>query len=163
MAMPTTTIAPARARQYLRSQNLIGSLRELLILGQERAGTPGGVRHAGEFVRRCQCLPFGLPITSEMDWIKSSGRSASLFAEIEGKDPVRSLRALQHLRIAKRANRIAVASLPVFLHRAAGKLVIFGGTFIILGVVDELDKIVDFLIRELRQPLGLRPLQQVLG
>src|SRR5262245_15301898 len=108
-----------------------------------------------------KALPFELSTTSGM--IESSRRSALLFGEIEGKDPIRSLWALQHLRIAKRANRIAVASLPVFLHRAAGKLVIFGGTFIILGVVDELDKIVDFLIRELRQPLGLRRLQQVLG
>src|ERR1700741_509279 len=97
------------------------------------------------------------------DYVKSSGRSARLFAEIEGKDPIRSLWALQHLRIAKRANRIAVASLPVCLHRAARKLVIFGGTFIILGVVDELYKIVDFLIRELRQPFAFRRLQQVLG
>ena len=100
---------------------------------------------------------------SEMYWIKSSGRSALLFVEIEGKDSLHSVGALQHLRIAKRANRIAVASLPVLLHRAAGKLVIFGNTFIILGVVDELDKIVDFLIRELCQPLGFRRLQQVLG
>src|SRR5262245_30835529 len=108
-------------------------------------------------------LPFGLLTTSEMYWRKSSGRSAILCGEVEGKDPIRSVGALQHLRIAKRANRIAVTSLPVFLHRTAGKLVIFGGTFIILGVVDELDKIVNFLIRELRQPLGFRRLQQVLG
>src|SRR5262245_15360954 len=107
--------------------------------------------------------PFGLPTTSERYCIKSSGRSASLFGEIEGKDPIHSVWALQHLRIAKRANRIAVASLPVFLHCAAGKLVIFGGTFIIFGAVDELDKIVDFVIRELRQPLGFRRLQQILG
>src|SRR4029453_4491078 len=108
-------------------------------------------------------LPFGLPTTSEMYWIKSSGRCAILCGEIEGKDPIHFVWALQHLRITKGANRIPVASLPVFLHRAARKLVIFGGTFIILGAVDELDKIVDFLIRELRQPLGFRRLQQVLG
>src|SRR5262249_53263328 len=108
-------------------------------------------------------LPFGLLTTSEMYWRKSSGRSAILCGEIEGKDPIHSVWALQHLRIAKRANRIAVAGLPVFLHRAPGKLVILGGTFIILGAVDELDKIVDFVIRELRQPLGFRRLQQVLG
>src|SRR5262249_39872658 len=108
-------------------------------------------------------LPFGLPTTSEMYWSKSSGRSAILCGEIEGKDPIRSGWALQHLRIAKRANRIAVASLPVLLHRAAGKLVIFWGAFIILGVVDELGKIVDFVVREVPQPLGFRRLQQVLG
>src|SRR4029434_2726347 len=108
-------------------------------------------------------LPFGLPTTSEMYWINSSGRCAILSGEIEGKDPIHSVWALQHLRIAKRANRIAVASLPVFLHRAAGNLVIFGGPFIMLRVVDELDKIVNFLIREFRQPLGFRRLQQVLG
>src|SRR5262245_31598299 len=98
-----------------------------------------------------------------MCWIKSYGRSAILFGEIEGKDPIHSIWALQHLRMAKCANRIVVASLPVFLHRAAGKLVIFGATFIILGAVDELYKIVDFLIRELRQSLGFRRVQQVLG
>src|SRR5262245_36701384 len=50
MAMPTTTIAPTKAR----SQYLIGLLPELLIPGQERAGlSPGGIRHADEFVRRC--------------------------------------------------------------------------------------------------------------
>src|ERR1700731_730951 len=105
--------------------------------------------------------PFRPPAANMLD--QSSSHSAILRGEIEGKDPIRSVRALQHLRMAKRANRIVVARLPVFLHRAAGKLVIFGATFIILGVVDELYKIVDFLIRELRQPLGLRRLQQVLG
>src|SRR6476659_5189104 len=108
-------------------------------------------------------LPFGLLTASEMYWNKLSGRSAILFGEIEGKDPIHSVWALQHLRIAKRENRIVVAGRPMFDHRAAGKLVIFGGAFIILGVVDELDKIVDFIIRELRQPLGFRRLQQVLG
>src|SRR4030095_6292542 len=101
-------------------------------------------RHADQFVRRCpynKRLPFVSRLLPNLR-IKSSGRSASLCGEIEGKDPIHSVWALQHLRIAKRANRIAVASLPVFLHRAAGKLVIFGGTFIILRVVDELDKIV---------------------
>src|SRR4029077_5165302 len=108
-------------------------------------------------------LPFGLPTASEMNWIKSFGRSALLFGEIEGKDPLYSVGALQHLRIAKRPNRIAVASLPVFLHRAAGKLVIFRGTLIFFGVEEELENFVAFLTREPRQPLGLRRLQQVLG
>src|SRR4029434_7443847 len=93
-------------------------------------------------------LPFGLPTTSEMYWINSSGRCAILSGEIEGKDPIHSVWALQHLRIAKRENRIVVAGLPVFLHRAAGKLVIFGVTFIILGAVDELYKIVDFFVQD---------------
>src|SRR5262245_49802530 len=117
MAMPPTTIAPARARQYLRSQNLIGSLPELLILGQERAGPPveSGTRMNSFADVRTKALPFELSTTSGM--IESSRRSALLFGENEGKDPIRSLWALQHLRIAKRANRIAVASLPVFLHR----------------------------------------------
>src|SRR5215475_1421819 len=107
--------------------------------------------------------PQGPPTTSEMYWIKSFGRSASLCGEIEGKDTVGSGWALQHLRIAKRTNRVVVAGLPVFLHSAAGKLEIFGTTFIIFGAVDELDKIVDFLIRELGQPFDFGRLQQVLG
>src|SRR5262249_55404851 len=100
---------------------------------------------------------------AEMCRIKSSGHCAILFGEIEGKDTVRSVRALQHLRMTKRADCIVVTGLPVLLHRAAGKLVILGATFIILGAVDELYEIVDLLIRKLRQPLGLRRLQQVLG
>src|SRR6478735_2448224 len=94
-------------------------------------------------------LPFGLLTASKL-----SGRSVILFSEIEGKDPIRSVRALQHLRIAKRANCIVVAGRPMFDHRAAGKLVIFGVTFIILGAVDELYKIIDFIVGELGQLLG---------
>jgi len=41
-----------------------------------------------------------------------------LFGEIKGEDPVHSIGALQHLRMAERANRIGVAGFPVFLHRA---------------------------------------------
>src|SRR5262249_54344789 len=161
--MPTTTIAPARARQYLRSQNLIGLLPELLILGQERAGPPveSGTRmNSFADVSVCHSNSRLLPKYLESNHPSIAAR---LVGEVQGKDPIRSLWSLQHLRIAQRANRIAVTSRPVFLHRTAGKLVIFGGTFIILGVVDELDKIVDFLIRKLRQPLGFRRLQQVLG
>src|SRR5262252_7073706 len=80
-------------------------------------------------------------------YVKSCGRSAILLREIEGEDPIRSVRPLQHLRMAKRANRIAVAGLPVLLHRAAGELVILGGTFVVLGLVDELDEVVDLLVR----------------
>src|SRR6476659_687743 len=108
-------------------------------------------------------LPFGLLTASEMYWNKLSGRSAILFGEIEGKDPIHSVWALQHLRIAKRANCIVVAGRPMFDHRAAGKLVIFGVTFIIFGAVDELYKIVDFIVREFRQLLRFRRLQQILG
>src|SRR4026208_282069 len=95
-------------------------------------------------------LPFRTPLLPKCAGSKHPGRSAILCSEIEGKDPIHSVWALQHLRMAKRANRIVVAGLPVFLHRTAGKLVILGATFIILGVVDELNKIVDFLVRELR-------------
>lgn len=114
-------------------------------------------------VRTKKRLSFRTPTASKMCWITSSGRSAILCGEIESKDPIHSVWALQHLWMAKRANRIVVAGLPVFLHRTAGKFVILGATFIILGVVDELYKIVDFIIREFRQPLGLGRLQQVLG
>ena len=89
-------------------------------------------------------------------------RSAILFGEIEGKDSVYSVWALQYLRMAKRTNGIGVAGLPMLLHRTAGKLVIFGATFIILGAVNQLYKILDFLIRVLRQQFDLRRLQQVL-
>ena len=47
-----------------------------------------------------------------MYWNKLSGRSAILFGEIEGKDPIHSVWALQHLRMAKRAD-IVVAGLPL--------------------------------------------------
>src|SRR6516165_5642732 len=101
----------------------------------------------------------GLLTVVEVCGVKSCGRSAILFGEIEGKDPIHSIWALQYLRMAKRTNGIVVAGLPVLLHRAAGKLVIFGATFIILGVVNKLNKIVDFVIRVFRQHLDLRRLQ----
>jgi hypothetical protein len=47
-----------------------------------------------------------------MCWIKSPGHCAILCGEIEGKDPIRSVRALQHLQMAKRAD-IVVAGLPL--------------------------------------------------
>src|SRR5262252_4848655 len=95
--------------------------------------------------------------------IKLCSRSAILLREIKGKDPVRAVWPSQHLRMAKRTNRVAVARLPVLLHRAAGELEIFRATFIILCLVDELYKIVDLPVRLLRQHLALRCLQQVLG
>jgi hypothetical protein len=55
---------------------------------------------------------FGRLLLPHMCWIKSSGHCAILCGEIEGRDPIRSVRALQHLRMAKRADRIVVAGLP---------------------------------------------------
>ena len=85
-----------------------------------------------------------------MCWIKSPGRSAILCGEIEGKDPIHSVWALQHLRMAKRANRIVVAAFQCSSIVRRELLVIFGATFVILGVVDQLCRIVDFLVHGLR-------------
>src|SRR5262249_32792304 len=145
-----TKIAPTRTRSQCR----IGRLHEFADCRTRASRAPPG---------RAKALAVRTPDCSCNDGSQLSGLSAILNGEIEGKDPVRSAGALQHLRIAKRANRIAVASLPVFLHRAAGKLVILGITFVILGAVDELYEIVDFLVCELRQLLGFRRMQQFLG
>src|SRR3984893_16348190 len=67
-------------------------------------------------------------------------------SEIEGKDAVRTLRALQHLRMAQSANRVVVARPPMFFHRPAREFVVLGGSLVVLGAIDQLDQIVDFLV-----------------
>src|SRR5215469_3563268 len=74
-------------------------------------------------------------------------RSALLRRQVKGEDAVQLFWALQHLREAERTRCIVVASLPVFFHRPARKLVMHRGSFVSPRAVDELDDVVDFLVR----------------
>ena len=60
--------------------------------------------------------------------------------------PSRLVRALQHLGMTQRAHHVAVAGLPVLLHRAARELVVLRRALVALGVIDQVDDVVDLLV-----------------
>src|ERR1700730_14832034 len=76
---------------------------------------------------------------------------AAVACEIEGEHTINYLRVFPYFRVAQGANGIAVAALPVLFHRSARELVILGCPLVILGTVDQLDQIIDFLVRLQRE------------
>ena len=63
--------------------------------------------------------------------------------------------------MAERAHRIVVARSPMLLHCPPGKLVILRVALVILGAIDQLNDVVDFLVRLCREQLRLGSLQQI--
>src|SRR5208283_2971501 len=88
---------------------------------------------------------------------------AAVACQIEGEEAVLAIGPFQHLRVAERAHRSVVARIPVLLHHPPRKLVILGGPLVILGPIDQLNDVVDFLVRFCGEHLRLGSLQQILG
>src|SRR6516162_4564358 len=71
---------------------------------------------------------------------------ASVNSKIEGEDAIHSDRPLQYLGMPQRAHRIVVAGAPMLLHCAPREFKVLRRSFVIAGVIDQLDQVVDFLV-----------------
>src|SRR6516225_5992428 len=86
---------------------------------------------------------------------------AAVKCEIEREDPVRAVRALQYLGMAERAHRVIVARSPMLLHSPPREFVVLSVALVILGAIDQLDQVVDFLVRLCCEEIGLGGLKQI--
>src|SRR5260370_42476527 len=87
----------------------------------------------------------------------------AILCKVEGENTLEALGALEHLRMAQRAHRVAVAGAPVILHACPRELVILRVAFVFLGPVDQLHEVVDLMISDPVQYAELRAVLQLLG
>src|SRR5882762_9992631 len=66
----------------------------------------------------------------------------SVLREIESHDALEVVRPCKHLGMAQGADRIVVPCLPVVLHAEAREFVVLRVPLVLLGAIDELDKVV---------------------
>lgn len=82
---------------------------------------------------------------------------------VEGANAIHLVRKLQDFRVANGADDILVAGDPVLLHGPAGELVVLGDAFVVLGVINQLHDIADFLVSLRREQAHFRTVQQFGG
>src|ERR1700733_11391815 len=88
---------------------------------------------------------------------------AAIAEEVEGEDAFAIGGALQHLWMAQRANGVVKAGLPMLLHTGARKVVILRMALVVLGAIDQVHNVVDFVITKRMQELRLGAVAQRLG
>src|SRR5262249_7747882 len=90
--------------------------------------------------------------------------SAAILPKIEHEDTrVAASGPLEHLRMAKRMHRVAIAGEPTVLNGLAGEFVLFGGVFGACRPVDQVYQVMQMLLGQRHQELRILASLELIG